>query len=111
MKPKTLGILVAVVFALGASAASWFGLSRAGDRDDPLTAPAMVLNLPAVLVYAGTLAEHDPLKGGGAMLFICGQWGAVGAALGWLVSEIWGGLQRARMLRNSASSPSVSPAP
>ena len=88
MKPKKIGLWVAIGTALVLSACSWFTQPVKVDRSDPLQIAWMTVHLPAILIYAGTLAEHDPLMGGGVVFFILAQWSVVGFLAGVTVRDI-----------------------
>jgi len=88
MKPKRIVIWFTLGVALFLSLCSWFTRPVKLDRADRFQNAWMTVHLPAVLMYAGTLAEHDPLKGGGVVFFVFAQWGVVGFLAGVTVRDI-----------------------
>jgi hypothetical protein len=90
IKPKTVAFVVvfALIFCGAASAFSGFTSSLIEGKRQPWAGLWMMLHLPALIAYIGTLAEHDPWRGKGGMqggfIFICLQWAVLGVLLGFL---------------------------
>src|SRR5688572_760618 len=88
MKPKRIVIWFTFGIALFLSLCTWFTQPSKVDRTDRVQMVWMTVHLPAFLMYAGTLAEHDPFKGWGFLFFVFAQWSVVGFLVGVTVRDM-----------------------
>ena len=85
-------VLVATAFAIIATACSWFLLPAHPDNENHLHDLWLVVHLPALLAYIGTLGEHDPWKGNGFFPFVFIQWFVLCFFIHWFVVSMELGL-------------------
>ena len=88
MSKRTEVLLIASGFAVIATISSGISWRFVNSFDTPIGLLWMFAHLPALIAYIGTLAEHDPLKGGGFFFFALIEWTVIGLGLGWLAATV-----------------------